>query len=337
MMVSIRRARSVLVFIIAVGGLCDCAVDAPAPGSAPQTDDAGGPAATDAGGFAFGDGGADAPAQTTCDPNVRPVFVLTYANPAQIYSFDPETLTYKHVVDVVCPNTTGWEASTMSVDRTYHAWVVWGGTTMPFNKRLDRLDLATGACEPDVAPLPTPVAPSNFGMAFATDAKNGTSESLYFTDAGGWLFRLGTSTTLGQYYKFQQGEGTQFSGIELSGSGEGRLFNFIMNYSIQYGHPCTAQDPCVPTVHIGEVDKTNGSAISNVSVPTIPSFMLTPGGFAFAQWGGLLWAFESLNFGATKVYAYDPVTQTAVLKNSAGPKGIVGAGVSTCAPFTPPN
>ena len=173
-------------------------------------------------------------------------------------------------------------------------------------------------------------------MAFTSDSKGGASESLYLTDPGGWLFRLGTSGTLGQYYQFQKNEGTQFAAIELSGSGEGRLFNFIMNWSLP-DHTCTAQDPCPTTVHIGEVDKTDGSAISNVNVPAIPAFNLSPGGFAFAQWGGLLWAFESLNFGATKVYAYDPVTQTAVLKNSTGPKGVGGAGVSTCAPFVAPN
>lgn len=295
--------------------------------------DAGGDSVVDdAGTVSFADGGEAG--SSTCDTRVRPIFVLAQGTPPTISSFDPATLTFAHVQNVVCPGTTGWDAASMSVDRTFHAWIEWQNTGTGATTRLDRLDLATGACEPDAAKLPVP---SLLGMAFVSAGANSAAESQFFVDTSSQLYALGSSTPLGQYYHFKSGEGTEFSGVELSGTGAGRLFMMIMNWTPAFNHPCTAQTPCAPTVHIGEVDKTNGAAISNAEVLGIPAFGISPGGFAFAQWGGLLWVFESPSFGPTKVYAYDPVAATSALKKSDGPNAVVGAGVSTCAPYVAPN
>lgn len=275
-----------------------------------------------------------------CADNVRPIFVLTHTEPPSIHSFDPKTLTFDFVRQVECPDTTGWKASSMSISRDYHAWVEWGGTytspTDPAAKRLDRVDLATGKCEPDVAKLPAAASGAPLGMAFTSDTAGSASERLYFIDTSTRLWPLAGAAPIGQYYQFKPGEGTEFSGAELSGTGGGKLFIFVMNWTAAFNHPCTAQTPCYPTVHIGEIDKTTGASITNVEVLDIPAFGISAGGFAFAHWGGKLWAFESPDFGPTKVYEHDPALGTAKLVKSDGPEGVVGAGVSTCAPLEVP-
>ena len=276
----------------------------------------------------FGDGsrfsldGAAGSVPAACDDRLKSIFVVTTKTPQAIFSFDPVKVVFTHVIDVVCPNTGSWVIESMGVDRAYGAWVSWGG------KRLDRVDLASGACRTDVAPVL-----GKMGMAFTSDSPGSSAESLFFMDSSTKLYRLGGSTPLGQYYMFKPLEGTEFSGVELSGSGSGRLFAFIMNWTAAWP-PSNVPGP--PTVHIGEVDPKNGSAISNEQVGDIPAFGVSPGSFAFAQWGGLLWVFEAPNFGPTKVYAYDPVAKTATLKKTDGPDGVTGAGVSTCAPSEPP-
>lgn len=289
------------------------------------------------GGFQSGTGGS-AP---LCADNVRPIFVLVQTTPPVIYSFDPFTLTFAPVQPVECPNTDGWAVSSMAVDREYHAWIEWGapatGPTDPYVKRLDRLDLATGACEPGYAETPMVEEwGSPLGMAFVSDSNGSSAEHLYFADPSTRTYPIAGGGPLGPYYVFKPGEGTTFSGVELTGTGAGRLFMMIMNWTPEWSHPCTANDPCLPTVHIGEVDKASGSAITNEEVIDIPAFGISPGGFAFAHWGGKLWVFESPDFGPTKVYSYDPETGATALEKSDGPDAVVGAGVSTCAPLEVP-
>lgn len=285
----------------------------------------GGSGGSEDGGISFDPG--DASSDAACADNVRPIFVLTQGTPAAIHSFDPQTLTFAPVQKVECPDTADWVVASMSVDRNYRAWIEWGTQTVggpdPYYKRLDRLDLATGACTPNAGKLPDADHFSNaLGMAFVSDTNGGNAESLFFIDHATKIYPLGATDPIGQWYEFKPGEGTTFSGTELTGTGAGRLFAFIMNWTPQWNHPCTADNPCLPTVHIGEVSKKDGSAISNDEVLEIPAFGNEPGGFAFAHWGGLFWAFESLHFGPTKVYKYDPELKKATLvKWAVGSRG----------------
>ena len=89
-------------------------------------------------------------------------------------------------------------------------------------------------------------------------------------------------------------------------------------------------------VGFGEVDKATGTSVTELTVPDLAPFGLSPVGFAFAHRGGHFWFFTSLNFEATKVYDFDPVASTTTLVKSDGPRGVVGAGVSTCAPLATP-
>jgi hypothetical protein len=293
------------------------------------------------GGGGFNPSGGSGGAGTSCDEKVRPIFVLTQGTPPTIHSFDPKALVFTEIQKVQCPNTGAWAAASMAIDRDYHAWIEWGGQANgaadPYAKRLDRIDLATGTCQPDVAKFPAVAAwGTPLGMAFVSDSNGSAAEHLFFIDTETRLHALGGQAPVGQFYSFKPGEGTEFGGAELTGTGAGRLFTFIMNWTAEFSHPCTAMDPCGPTVHLGEVSKTAGTAISNVEIPDVPAFGISPGGFAFAHWGGHFWVFESLKFGPTKVYDYDPTSKTAVVVKSDGPDAVVGAGVSTCAPLEIP-
>ncbi|PRQ01264.1 hypothetical protein [Enhygromyxa salina] len=275
----------------------------------------------------------------------NPIYVLTRGSennePEQIFGFDPETLAFEWVVDVVCAGTEGWAVSSMAVDRNRHAWIQWGspanGPSEPYPKRLDRLNLDTGECLPDQGQLPmSDEWASGMGMAFVSETEGSGTEQLFFVDHATYVYPVGGDPAIGKYYEFQQGQGTVFSGTELTGTGEGRLFILIMNWSFEFDHPCTADNPCGPEIHLGEVDKQDGTALSNVELPDIDGLGLTPGGFAFAHWGGRFWIFISENFGPTKVYDYDPVEHTNTLVSDDGPAAVVGAGVSTCAPIVFP-
>jgi|GEM_PF-2438294 len=270
-----------------------------AAGSAGVAGDGGG-GASDAGTFLdgsyHGDGG-DVPA---CDENVRPVYVLARGATADmIHRCDPATLTFSEVVQVQCPDTADWSVTLMAIDRSSHAWIEWGGpVTGPgerYAKRLDRVDLATGDCQIDQGKLP--VADGPLGMAFVTDTAGSSGEHLFFIDKSTKLYALGGTSAIGQFYQFKFGEGTEFSGAELTGTGAGRLFVMITNWTPEWDHPCTAQNPCSPTVHLGEIDKGTGAAISNVEVPDVEALGISSGGIAFAHWGGHFWFMISKDFG----------------------------------------
>lgn len=271
------------------------------------------------------------------EPEENPIYVLTRGTengmPDTIHGFDPETLTFTEVLQVVCPDTTDWGVVSMAIDRHRRAWIQWGkgpeGPMYAYYVRLDVLDLDTGDCIPDQAEAP---AARKLGMAFVTEDDTSPIEHLFFVDTSTNLYTLGGSESLGQYWEFQLGQGSEFSGVELTGTGEGRLFNLIMNWTGEWDHPCTADNPCYPTVHLGEVNKQDGSAISNVELPDVEALGISPGGFAFAHWGGRFWIFSSKNFGPTRVYDYDPTAHSTVVALEDGPDGVVGAGVSTCAP-----
>lgn len=278
------------------------------------------------------------------EPEDNPIYVLTRGletgAATSIQAFDPETLTFTPVVAAIdCPDTgEDWGVSSMGVDRQRGAWITWSaahdGEKDPAYKRLDRIDLGTGACEADVGPLPTTDNwGSPLGMAFVADAQDSPSETLYFVDTGTYLHTA--DDALGRWWTLGP-EGRTFSGVELTGSGDGRMFSLIMNYTGPFEHECTAEDPCGPTVRLAEVDRSDTSTVSMLDLEAIEAFALDPGGFAFAYWGGHIWVFISRDFGPTQVFDHDPETQTTTMVVDGGVQGVVGAGVSTCAPLVLP-
>ncbi len=277
------------------------------------------------------------------EPEDNPIYLLTRGletgAATSIQAFDPETLTFTPVVATIeCAGTgADWGVSSMAVDRNRGAWI--GSPVLPEGggpsyTRLDRVDLDTGACETEADVVPQSWG-SQLGMAFVADGKDSGNETLYFVNTGTFLHTMPHEDPLGRWWTLGP-ENRTFSGVELTGSGDGRMFSLVMNYTGPFDHECTARMPCPPTVRLAEVDKSDASALSMFDLPGIEAFGIDPGGFAFAYWGGHIWIFISRDFGPTQVFDHDPQTQTTTAVLDDGPLGVVGAGVSTCAPLVFP-
>ena len=290
--------------------------------------------------------GTGGPIDLCGEPEENPIYLLTRGletgAATSIQAFDPETLTFTPVVaEIDCADVgEDWGVSSMGVDRERGAWITWSaqhdGADDPAYKRLDRIDLDSGACTTDVGALPTTDNwGSPLGMAFVAEAQDSPTETLYFVDTGTFLHTVGSAASLGRWWTLGP-EGRTFSGVELTGSGDGRMFSLIMNYTGPFDHDCTAENPCPPTVRLAEVNKDDATAVSMLDLEEIEAFALDPGGFAFAYWGGHIWVFISRDFGPTSVYDHDPETQTTTEVLTDGVQGVVGAGVSTCAPLVLP-
>ncbi|MCR9163632.1 MAG: hypothetical protein ACE37F_15505 [Nannocystaceae bacterium] len=328
----------------------------PSTGSSTGTNPTGATGTTTVGSDSTGTTGRDAPifdlgaGTGTIDlcgePEDNPIYLLTRGletgEATSIQAFDPPTLTFSPAVAAIqCEGTEDdWGVSSMAVDRQRGAWITWSalhdGPDDPAYKRLDRIDLDTGACETDVAALPTTEQwGSPLGMAYVSDGADSGNETLYFVDTGTYLHTIGSKSSPGRWWTLGP-EGRTFSGVELTGSGDGRMFSLIMNYTGPFDFECTAEMPCPPTVRLAEVDRAGPSAISMLDLTEIEAFGIDPGGFAFAHWGGHIWVFISRDFGATEVFDHDPETQTTTRVVDDGAPGVVGAGVSTCAPLVLP-
>ncbi len=228
-----------------------------------------------------------------------------------MYQFDPPNLTFTQVGTVSCAST---QLFSMAVDRNAVAWVLAQDGTIV------RYDIDAKTC------APTTFAPSQhgfftFGMGFATDAVGSTSETLYVTDdelqnpaSGHGLAKIDTTsltlTPIGQY--------DQLTGLtaEMTGTGNAQLFAAFE------GTPYT----------VAEIDEQTAHIISTAPQTSI-SYPAGSTSLAFAAWGGDFWLFVGPG-GTTDVYQYQPCTK-ATTKRKTVQFEIVGAGVSTCAPFGP--
>ena len=166
-----------------------------------------------------------------------------------------------------------------------------------------------------------------YGMAFVSNSEFDQCDSLYgntFNGFGGFSEGPNVGDFLNLDPKTLQIKlisKSNFNGAEMTGTGDGRVFSF----------------GGVPSKLI-ERDKANGQVISTLPLANLP---LT-NAFAFAFFGGDFYFFtESANPTVSKVthLDYDDSDmngkQDLTTINAAAPIRIVGAGVSTCAPFVP--
>ena len=102
----------------------------------------------------------------------------------------------------------------------------------------------------------------------------------------------------------------------LAGTGDGRLYGFFTNDTGSGSH-------------IVQIDRGSGRIQGD-----FPLQVGTPSdGYAFAFWGGVFWVFTFSGTGLpTTVTRFDPASgsETPVATMA---EGVVGAGVSTCAPM----
>lgn len=261
------------------------------------------------GGDIFGDGGlggntGDGGPVDDCIDEAKLIYMIAQDN--RFYSFYPPTLDVKLVGTISCAGAGFFRPFSMAVDRKGIAWILFE------DGRIFHVDVKTAACTLS-AYVPNQLGYSTFGMGFVSNGVGSNDETLYVADyLGKGLAKIDTTTltlsTVGTWDKLT-------GAAELTGTGDARLYGFFFD----------------PPVTVAEIDKFNGKILSQAPQPTID---LT-GGWAFAFWGGDFWLFTNPN-GVSQIDQYRPIDGTTTKVKSGFGTSVVGAGVSTCAPFEPP-
>lgn len=221
--------------------------------------------------------------------------------------FDPTTATFSTIGRVECDNFFG--PNSMAVARDGTAWVLYGDGSL-FKVSTD-----------DASCTPTSFEPNQvdglgiFGMGFASNGAGSAQETLYIagdpdTDFEDGRAKFG-SIDLGTLKVTEIGSLGLDTRAEFTGTGEGRLFGAFE------GSPWI----------VAEVEKSTGKTLSQAPQKNING----ESNFAFAAWGGDFYLFVGLD-----VFRYHP-GDAASTKVASVNFRIVGAGVSTCAPYMPPN
>lgn len=249
----------------------------------------------------------DPPASDGCADSTRLVYTIDYTSDvdqgstAYLRRFDPKTATFAIVGKVACP--TGSDPNSMAVARDGTAWVLYQDGSL-FKVSTKDASCQSTSFEPFQQGFDT------FGMGFASDGPGSTKETLFIAgyppnaQLGSIALDTLKVTRLGPF------TGDLDARAELTGTGEARLFGGFE------GSPWI----------VAEIDKKTGAELSKAPQPDING----TNNFAFAAWGGDFWLFVGLD-----VFRYHPGDATSTKVTSVDFR-TVGAGVSTCAPYTPP-
>ncbi len=255
-----------------------------------------------------GDGGSG------CSDAAKLVYVISTDN--VLRSFDPATLQFVTIGTLNCPGNFS-SPNSMAVSRDAVAYVNMSDGTL---WKVSTQDASCQATTYQLGQLSRRIR----GMGFSSDVANGTAETLYTCTANDSTFSGGglAKIALPSYALSLVGDYT--SGLagdecELTGTGAAQLFGFF----------ATISPP-----KLAQIDKTSGATPSPIALTGVN----TTSAYAFSFWGGDFWFYTQGNgLGSTVThykYATDKSYSTAVADTGFV---IVGAGVSTCAPLTPPN
>jgi hypothetical protein len=249
-----------------------------------------------------------------CSDAAKLVYLVSSQN--GLYSFDPATLKIKSIGTLNCQVGFGVTPNSMAVDRNAKAYVNMSDGS------LFTVDTSNANC----SPTSYQIGQQNRrirGMGFSANTSGGDTETLYTCTAndatftGGGLAKIDVNTykltLLGDY-----GGALAGTECELTGTGDARLFGFF----------ATLTPP-----KLAELAKTNGAASG-----ATPLTVNTSSAYAFSFWGGDFWFYTADVSSSSKVTRYKYATDKSfsVVVPSTG-MTVVGAGVSTCAPVSPPN
>jgi len=248
------------------------------------------------------------------------IFVLS--DNSELYKFFPATNEFQKLGDFTCGQATG--TFSMAVDRLGFAWVMFSN---PLGK-IWKLDVTNvGNCT-DPGYNPGQQGVNYFGMAFVSNSQFDQCDKLYgntFNGLGGFSEgpNFGDFLTVDPDTLVLSKLGkTTFNGAEVTGTGDGRVFMFGGANPAKLVEVEKGTGKYLETTPLGNLELTNA--------------------FAFAFFGGDFYMFtESNNPNFSKVthYDYDDSDNNGVKDLTtvvaSGPIRIVGAGVSTCAPFQP--
>ena len=258
--------------------------------------------------FATNDGST---AVDDCVAEAKLVYVVSQEK--DLYSFDPSTVTFTKIGRMDCP-TAGVPVS-MVIDRSSTAWVNYADGS------LFRVSTRDASC------TATEFAPGQqgflkFGMAFATEGSGSTKETLYVSgllgSSGKGFGKIDLATMkltmIGEYSNALAG-----TAAELTGTGDGRLYGFFTT---------------APHATLARIDMASGATSGDTSLAGVS----TGNAFAFSFWGGDFWFYTSDGASPSRVTRLQTSGsgELVVAKEDVGGFRIVGAGVSTCAPTTPP-
>ncbi len=244
------------------------------------------------------------------------IFVLS--DNAELWKFYPEDNSFLELGSFNCGGMTN--TFSMAVDRQGFAWVMFNNP----QGEIWKVDVTNvGNCE-DPGYNPGQQGVNYFGMAFVSNSQFDQCDQIYgntFDGFGGFQEgqNIGDFLTVDPNSLLIQKIGkTNFNGAEVTGTGDGRAFMF--------GGANPAK--------LVEVDKANGAFLE---VNPLGNLELT-NAFAFAFFAGDFYMFTESDNNQTlsKVTRYDydgNKALTTVVPQA--PIRIVGAGVSTCAPFIP--
>lgn len=274
--------------------------------------------------------GPDAPADTPEEPDaiefpdgpdICPdagatlVYVITETN--DLFSFYPPTLAFTRIGPLSCPAQPGVTPFSMAVDRLGIGRSVFSDGTLYL------VDMRTAACQA-TAFQPGQLGFQTFCMGYAANAGDAgdAGETLYVAECNVATFPpppsmgLATLDTTSLTLSYVAPFSPPIRGPELTGTGDGRLFGFYTNATGSGSH-------------IVQIDRATGALLQDY-----PLQVGTPmDGYAFAFWGGVFWVFTFSGPSLpTIVTRFDPTTRSETMVATM-PEGVVGAGVSTCAPM----
>jgi hypothetical protein len=254
-------------------------------------------------------GPPDAPPASSCaDAGATDIYLLTSQN--DLWRFYPPSQAFTPIGPISCPGDSSSPFS-MGVDRQGIGWAVFQSGA------LFRISMSDASCT-DTPYLPGQLGWTTFGMAFTT-VQGGTSEELFVAESTYQhpSLGLGSIDTANAALSFVAPFTPPLANaVELTGTGDGRLFAFSLD------------DPG-PGSHIAQIDPSSGVLLTDVFLPNVGTSMSA---FAFAFWGGDFYLFTAESpFTSSTVTLYHPADGTSTQLMTLN-QGIVGAGVSTCAP-----
>lgn len=214
--------------------------------------------------------------------------------------FDPNAFSFTDIALLDCPG--GSSTMSMAVDQNAVAWVLYG------DGHIFKVDTTSGACEATTFKAGQHDM-FTFGMGFVFDPATG-QDTLYISDYS----NLATISFPDLVVSLV---GPTTSGIaELSGTGDGQLWGFV-----SYLPAGNSAGPALL-----RYDPASGNTIESYRL----SSMTSPSSYAMKLWGGSFWIFAD-----DSVYRVRRESPSKAEYAGSYPRGngIVGAGVSTCAPL----
>jgi hypothetical protein len=223
---------------------------------------------------------------------------------------DPASL--KLIGKLTCPAMNATTPNSMGVDRHARAWVAYNSGEIFWVNPKDASCQQSGFTANQLGFL-------RFGMGFTSDSIGSKTETLYLGDGPGFdnqgLGKIDVGTLL--VSKVAAFPNTIGSSPELTGTGAAELYGYFpSNVAGQH--------------LIARINKA--TAAFDVTWPLAP-LPAAPNDWAFAHWGGRYYQFVTSG-GKNQIRRYDPATQQNVIVQDNTNYKVVGAGVSTCAPYT---